>query len=65
MVPAKEKWAELLAKMREDRYLSAAEQAKQIGVSYNTLKKIIDGEIQSISLPILRRIHDFLEDQGY
>ena len=61
MVPPKEQWADILAKMRDERYLSAAEQAKQVGVSYNTLKKIIDGEIDTISLTTLRRIHDFLE----
>lgn len=65
MVPPKEEWPALLAKIRDQKYISTMDQGRQMTISHNTMKKILDNRMGDLALATLRKIVVYLEKEGY
>lgn len=59
----KQKWVDLLIKIREEKMISLNDLCKEIGISMNTYLRFVDPEIsiQEISYGTMRKINAYLQ----
>lgn len=60
----KQRWVDLLIKIREEKMISLNDLCKEIGISMNTYLRFVDPDrsIQEISYGTMRKINAYLQE---